>query len=388
MISGGVDAALAMQAAVPLPAPDPLGFPLYPVILLIVAQLTLTLHFLAMNFTVGAAALFLWARWRKVEGYDGIARFLGSGLPLGVSYIITFGIPPLLIVQVLYGQMFYSSSVLVGTFWIHIIPMLIAAYGGFYAHRLTRDSYPRFQGLLVGVCLVMLLMVGFVLVNNLTLSMQPAKWLALYQAHPNGTALNLDEPTLIPRYILFIIPSLTVVGVALILRGAFLIRWGRRVEGLASKKLGYRSFVLGLIHTGVAGFAVFTRLPERISEQVLAGGGITIHLVLGLVFALLAGVAVLLSIRRDGLTFPLLSAGAVALGLLNFVVMRDLVRQEYLRPYFRLSDVPVRAQWGAFAVFVVALLTGLILLAVLLVKVVPNLGADRGASRTPGYSTS
>ena len=79
-----------------IPSPDPLGFPLPPWILQALAWLTLTLHFLAMNFTVGGLILFLWARWRKVPDHEGITRFLGSGFPLGVSYIITLGIPPLL----------------------------------------------------------------------------------------------------------------------------------------------------------------------------------------------------------------------------------------------------------------------------------------------------
>jgi hypothetical protein len=49
-------------AAVPLPAPDPLGFPAMPALIQALAYLTLTLHLLAMNFTVGGTALLLISR--------------------------------------------------------------------------------------------------------------------------------------------------------------------------------------------------------------------------------------------------------------------------------------------------------------------------------------
>jgi hypothetical protein len=91
----------------------------------------------------------------------GAVRFLGSGLPLGFSYLVTFGVPPLLFVQVMYGQFFYSSSVLVGAFWICVIPLLITGYGATYLHKLMRDRRPRLQLAVAGVALACLLAIGF-----------------------------------------------------------------------------------------------------------------------------------------------------------------------------------------------------------------------------------
>jgi hypothetical protein len=54
----------------------------------------------------------------------------------------------------------------------------------------------------------------------------------------------------------------------------------------------------------------------------------------------------------------------VALEVASFAVLRDRVRLDYLAGHFALSDVPVRAQWGMFTVFVLSLLAGLALLVV------------------------
>jgi len=71
--------------------------PLPAFILQSLAYLTFTLHLLAMQFTVGGAILLLinWLRSRRSADASAVAtaRFFGTGLPLGFSYLVTFGIP-------------------------------------------------------------------------------------------------------------------------------------------------------------------------------------------------------------------------------------------------------------------------------------------------------
>ena len=123
-----VDALLALANANPMPSADPLGLPLPPELIQALAYLTLTLHFLAVDFTLGGLVLLIWARLRGRSGDSAITRFFRNGLPLGFSYLVTLGIPPLLFLQVLYGQLFYTSSVLIGAFWIMMVPTLILSY--------------------------------------------------------------------------------------------------------------------------------------------------------------------------------------------------------------------------------------------------------------------
>ena len=364
-----------MNPTIPMPPADPLGYAAPLPILLGLAYLTLTLHFLAMNFTVGSGLLLLFTRFRS--GHDGVARFLGSGLPLGVSYLVTLGVPPLLFVQVLYGQQFYSSSILIGSYWIHVIPVIITAYAGFYYHKLTRDSRPRPQTAILLISVLGLLTIGLIYVSNLTLSMNPEIWLEAYAARPAGGSLLLGDPTVVPRFLLFITPGLAVAGLALIFRGAVLSRWGLSAEGDSSRSFGWRAFAVGMIGEAIAAVLVIATLPESIRTYALGGGATTILLAVGVLLALVATAAAWLATRKQGLAMPMLSATGVVGALACFVVLRDLVRQETLRPYFELSSVPVNTQWGMLSLFLTAMVAGLSLLVYLGIKVLPRIAAAR-----------
>jgi len=187
-----------------IPAVDPLGYPVPVWILQSLSYFTLTLHLLAMNFTIGGSFILLWSILSRKPDNKDVGRFFGAGLPLGVSYIVTLGIPPLLFLQVLYGQFFYSSSVLLGSFWIQVIPVLLLAYTGYYYHKFQRDTRPRYQWLVVLASLILLLYIGYIYVNNLTLAMAPEKWLDLYRAYPGGGNLHHGEPTIHSRLLLFL----------------------------------------------------------------------------------------------------------------------------------------------------------------------------------------
>lgn len=51
-----------------------------------------------------------------------------------VAFTVNFGVAPLLFVQVLYGHLFYASSILMAVFWLAVIPLLIAAYYAAYLY--------------------------------------------------------------------------------------------------------------------------------------------------------------------------------------------------------------------------------------------------------------
>jgi hypothetical protein len=371
-------ATVALLAAVPLPAPDPLGFPAVPVLIQALAYLTLTLHLLAMNFTVGGTALLLVARLRRDEASIG---FWATALPLGFSYLVTLGIPPLLFVQVLYGQMFYAASVLVGGFWILVIPLLITAYALLYTHKLTSETRAGLKTLGVAVALLAMLSVGYIYVNNLTLMLAPERWLGKYVAHPGGWTLNQQDPTHGPRYLFFILPAFAVAGLAFMLRGAYLARWGQVEEGRRSKNLGFASVVVGVIGVLAGAAGLLATFPPSIRAFVLGGGVPTALLaaaaaagVLGLLLAVVARAAKgLLPVYAALLTF--------AAGLACVVVLRDQVRLAYLAPYFKLADVPIHVQYGMLAIFGGALVAGLALLIVLLVMGAKPLAARYVAGR-------
>lgn len=369
------------MSPVPVPPFDPMGLPAQDVVLLGLSYFTLTLHLVAMGFTVGSLVLLLWTLARRRAAHAGLRRFLGSGLPLGFSYLITLGVPPLLFVQVLYGPFFYSSSVLVGAFWILVIPLLILAYGLSYAHRLLRDGPVsgalRVQGPMVTVSLVCALAVGFIYVNNITLSQRPELWMSHYVAHPGGAALNLGEPGLYARCLLFLSQGLPVAGLALIMRGGVLLGWGRGEDGRASQQLGRRAFLVGVVLVAVGLLGVYRALPAGAARIFSGTGAAAMVAWVGAALALLAAVPAWLSHGRAGLRLPLLAAVSWLFAVACLVVVRDQVRREVLRPHLDLSDVTVRVQWPLLVGFGVALVAGLAFVVVLTVAVVRRAAQDK-----------
>ncbi len=370
--------AIALASVFPvtvMPVPDPLGYPIPAYVLQVISYLTFSLHLLAMNFTAGSAILLLWAMARRKPEYNGAAFFLGSSLPLGLSYVITLGIPPLLIVQVLYGQMFYSSSILVGSFWILTIPALTAAYAGYYFHKFKRDDLPGFQWLVVGASLVLMLYVGFLLVNNLTLSWSPEKWLAMYRDNPGGGTLNFSERSLHPRYTLFLGGAFAMAAIGLIWRGALFNRWGYVKEGTFSQRFGRNAFFLSPILWAISAVGVFMTRTDSIMEMFEEVSATIPLMVVGTVGFVLLAAGVLLSVGKKSWFYPLLASVGMFTVMASAVIFRDLARLKTLEPYFTLDSVPIEPQWGMFVMFVVALLLGAVLLVLLSFKVFPNIAA-------------
>jgi hypothetical protein len=52
----------------------------------------------------------------------------GARLTVVMTFVINLAVPPLLFAQVLYGRALYTSSVLIGLYWISIIGLLMLAY--------------------------------------------------------------------------------------------------------------------------------------------------------------------------------------------------------------------------------------------------------------------
>lgn len=357
-----------------IPAADPLGFPVPPWILQVLAYFTLTLHLMAMNFTMGGSLIILWTFIRKNPDNTNIRRFFGAGLPLGVSYIVTLGIPPLLFVQVLYGQLFYSSSVLLGAFWIMIIPVLLLAYTGYYYHKFQGESKPHYQWLVILVSTILLLYIGYMLVSNLTLSMTPEKWQALYKAYPGGGNIHHGEPTLHSRLLLFLSGAFAAAGVALIWRGTYLSKWLKSDEGNKSQSKGFKILLISIPVWIIAAVGVYMTRPEDISS-LWAIDTVKILFAIGVVSAIITTLFGYLSIGRRSVILPLLSSLGVFGAILSMVIFRDMARIYALSSSFRLESVPVNAQWGMFMLFMAALVVGLLFLIVLFAKVFPAMTA-------------
>src|SRR5512135_825902 len=118
----------------PIPAADPMPLPAPVWLLKSLLLLTFFLHLLFMSGTVGGAVVAVTSaiRGETDKKCAMLARRLVGILPVLMAFTITLGVAALLFVQVLYGQMLYASSILMGVAWMALIPMLIVGYYGLY----------------------------------------------------------------------------------------------------------------------------------------------------------------------------------------------------------------------------------------------------------------
>ena len=201
---------------IPVLDPNPLPAPYWVFKLLLIV--TFFLHILAMNFLLGGAVLALVSKWRLRKQVNGNRIFfdIAKKLPVFLPATITLGIAPLLFVQVLYGQFFYTSSIIMAWPWFFVLVLLTVAYYGFYYVSFHSGKQPGRAGIVMLFSVILVCLIGFVYSNNLTLSLVPSRWGAKYFANPSGWHLNLSEPTLIPRFLHFFIAAVAVGGLLLV----------------------------------------------------------------------------------------------------------------------------------------------------------------------------
>ena len=114
-----------MNEIVSIPSYQPIPFPAPFVVLEVLLVLGFFLHLIPMNISlvggfVSAICLFIGGE-NADSFYSRIGKQLAFSLPIFTSFAITQGIVPLLFIQLLYGPLFYTSSILMGSYWISIV---------------------------------------------------------------------------------------------------------------------------------------------------------------------------------------------------------------------------------------------------------------------------
>lgn len=345
-----------MNALLPSPDTIPAAWGYFKLLLMLVFPL----HLILMNAMVGSAAIAAYAFLKNDESLKKLAYELAKALPFLIAFAVNLGVAALLFLQVLYGTFFYTSSILIGVYWISVIPLLIAAY---YAAYLFDFRYLKLkkQGVaVISLSLVIFLTIAFIYSNNMTLMLNPEKW-SVYFAHPAGTVLNIEDPVLFPRYLHFMIGAFAVGGLFVALFGRFRKTMEPETRA-AAEKTGMAIFSVMTGAQIVAGFIFLMSLPRKIMLSFL-GGDITatVFLVVGLSMALLVFAA---GMKRK--VYPCAMLVLPLIYIMAFI--RDFVRTGYLETYFSPDALQVRSQYSPMFMFFAALIAGIVVVAWMLRK--------------------
>jgi hypothetical protein len=362
------------QPNIPIPAADPMPLPgplwLLKTLLLVV----FFLHVLFMNCTLagGLTAVFNAIRGRS-ERHPLSRRLsadLGRALPVFVAFTVTLGVAALLFVQVLYGNLLYTSSILVGVYWFSVILLVILGYYGYYYFSAHSGEKATIESIIVlSLAVICFLAIGFIFTNNMSLMWSPQKWLAMYRARPSGAHLNLGDPSVVPRYLHTIVGAFGVFTAALAHYGTLRFKKDREYGSWLVRRASV-VFAGTTVLQFLIGMWFLMSLPRNVALIFFRDGvGVTVFGV-----ALLATLAATILLLIGGTAkepSPLIHAGfgMVLITVALMVVMRDMVRTAYLQPYFQLSRLQVSPQTGIIIVFLLTFVGGLATLVWMLRKV-------------------
>lgn len=324
-----------------IPSPDtlPVGWPMFKAFLLPV----FAIHLIFMNALLGTGIIGWINAMRPADQGAGMARAGSQKLPFYMAFAINFGVAALLFMQVLYGHLFYASSILMAAWWMGALGLVLVAYIAVYWLDYRCDGP---GGLPIGIYSLIvfcLLVVAFVFVNNITLMADPPSW-PRYFSNPGGTLWHWDEPTLIPRYLHFVTASIAVGGLLLALL--------HRKSAPEKADHGMKWFTAATAAQLIIGGWFFFALPQSIRLDLMGedtwATGVLAAAMLGIWSALYFG------IKRKILPATWAAGFTVA----GMVLVRDAVRSAYLEPYFSVAQLTAGSELSPLAVFVLFVLLG------------------------------
>nr|WP_319393578.1 hypothetical protein [uncultured Desulfobacter sp.] len=346
---------------IPVPDTIPVHWAWFQVLLIV----TFVLHLLFMNAMLGSAIMALFREFKVDKDADAMNFQTAEKLPYTIAFTVNMGVAPLLFIQVLYGHFIYTSSILMAAYWLSIILLLILAYYAAYIYDFKFNAMGRSRTIFISISVILLLWVGFVFTNNMVMMIQPETWDAYFR-NPFGTLLGLKEPMLIPRYLHFVLASVAVAG---LLQAIF---WTVRKQEPVSKKAvrsGLNWFAWATCIQFIVGIWFLISLPEDI--MMLFMGRAPFNSVL-LALGVVLGIAAIVSAVQNKVW---LTAALALTTVVDMVLVRDLLRSAYLKPYFSPGQLTVVPEYSPMILFLVSFAAGIAII-VYMIKLAVSSGKE------------
>ena len=354
------------------PTVDPIPLPAPVWLFKLLHIVTLMLHFTAVQILLGGMLLAI--IWNIFGREDSAAREASNSIikkiPTVMTYVINFGVPPLLFAQVLYGRALYTSSVLLGFYWFSVVIVLTLAYFLLYrAADRAAENKPWW-----GYGILSFIGIGYfakIFSMNMTLMLAPEDWKPLYEASNGlGNVLKI-EPTMPSRFLFMFVGSLGLAGASLAVAGAF-----DRLSGKASdflREWGSSSAIVFGAVQALLGVWVFSVQPAEVRnalfDSALYSTGIYAWGTTALL-SILVGVIVRFGGRERAKFFSAAGFAAFVLATTAAVLVRDGIRDfTLLSKGFDVWNRAVVSNWSVVLLFLGLFVGALVLIGALLVAV-------------------
>jgi hypothetical protein len=346
------------------PATDPIPLPAPVAIFKFLHSLTLTLHFMAVHLLLGGIIIAtIWAIYgqitKKKSALDG-AGAVAHRLPIVMTYVINLGVPPLLFAQVLYGRALYTSSVIMGVYWISVVFLLMASYSCLYIIS-KRAEKGKAWGWIGLIALLITSKIATIYTANMTLMLRPEVWMDMYRGNALGTQMPSGDPTMLPRLIFMFLGSIAIAGIGIMLVGmkknlvaetsAYLRRWG----GVSA--------IVGIVLQAGALLWVKNTQPEAVQEglaQTTLYNFSFLAWIATAAFILAIGAIGTLKVSSPSWAIPILGSVVALLNVGAWVIFRDGIRDLTLMQYgFDVMDRQVSTNWPVVGLFFLSFVMGL-----------------------------
>jgi hypothetical protein len=365
-----------------IPALDAAGIPGPPWLFQVLLVFTFFLHMLFMNLTLGGTLIAFFSHLRAGGRSDDPNGVLAGRLmavnTYGISLTITTGIAPLLFVQVIYQQFFYSGTIFLGWIWFSLLLLLMGGYYAAYLYKFRgAPSRGAGGGVWLGCSALAFLLIAMIHVAVHLIHTQPDLW----SGFASSPLSVLTDTAYWPRLIHFVLAG---IGFA-----ALVITWWAVRQASAGQdaelntsiaRIAWRWALSSTVLQLVDGFVLLGVLPKDVLIGVMSGGlatlgPLTLSILLGI------GLVVMLAKSLDPVTHRGLVTGTLAAMTLTIAVMsitRHQVRVLYLAPATEPYTQQVVPQWGNFILFAVLLVLGLATVAYMVKRVLtePAIGED------------
>jgi hypothetical protein len=296
---------------------------------LVLYLVTWAMHAVFVGYVLVGSAYALVQAVRKAD--DPIAERARDLLPFMLGCGITAGVAPLLFLQLLYQERFYTANLLLGPRWGAVVPALIV---GFYALYLAKASV-RWRKVALATSVVAFLFVAWSWTELHLVMRDQAAWTAMYGA---GDRMY-GQGDVLPRLLLWL--------------GAMPILFATMSLWLVDHRLGWRPSGRTLAAIAIAGHVVC-----GIAAVVMISRGAAVATAHGWIYLLLAAVAIefgawlWLARSPSSLAATIVTAATTA-ALLAGAVVREAPRLALLEP-----ARPAAQEAAGFPVFAVTAVIG------------------------------
>ncbi len=365
-----------------IPALDAAGLPGPVWLFHVLLVFTFFLHLVFMNLTLGGTLLALFAHLASGGRSDDSRGVLSTRMMAinnyGISLTITTGIAPLLFMQLLYQQYFYTATILLAPLWLAMLLLLTVGYYSAYLYKFRgAPSRGRGGGVWLSLSALMFVVIAMIHVAVNLVHSQPEKWAAVR----DGAWCVLADPTYWPRLLHFVFAG---IGFSALVAAWWAVRRVRDGADVAINteiaRWVWKWALWATLLQVVEGFVLLLLLPQTVLRGIMTGGPATLA---PLAMAILLGVGLLMMLSRaanpvDSPALVVGTLGAMTLTIAVMTITRHEVRALYLAPFTADTNFQVVPQWGNFVVFGLLLVAGLATVAFMVRRVLtsPASGAD------------